>query len=228
MTDPTSPDDRRPPTRRSMGQDFRALTPSERRLWRAPIMWAAALAILLIPVIYVSVYLASVWDPYGNLTKLPAALVNVDAGITFQGQRYDLGARLVKTLHDDPPVRFVDYPSEAAAQAAVRRGEVYFALSIPADFSRKAIAGNSAEHGLLRLYSAEGTSYFASRVSASVADKVAAGLNAQLGDTRWNKVQRALVKVEQGFRDIRSATGQLKTGADQLVDGSGKLSSGAS
>ena len=226
MNDQTPNAVRLSPLRR-LGQEFRVLTPSERRLWRAPIMWAAALAILLIPVIYVSVYLASVWDPYGNLSKLPAGLVNADAGTTFQGQRYDLGSRLVKTLHDDPPVRFVDYPSEAAAQAAVRRGEVYFALSIPADFSRKALAGSSAEHGLLHLYSAEGTSYFASRVSASVTDKVAAGLNRQLGDSRWDKVQKALVKVEQGFRDIRRAAGQLKNGADGLVDGSAKLSSGA-
>ena len=148
MTDPSSPDARRLPPRRRLGQDFSALTPSERQLWRAPIMWAAAAAILLIPVIYVSVYLASVWDPYGNLSKLPAALVNADAGTTFQGQRYNLGDKLTETLRDDPPVKFVDYPSQAAAQAAVRRGEVYFALSIPADFSRKALAGSSAEHGL--------------------------------------------------------------------------------
>ncbi|WP_425144715.1 YhgE/Pip family protein [Deinococcus sp.] len=207
--------------------DLRTLTPSERRIWRAPLMWAAAVAILFIPVIYVALYLAGVWDPYGNLKQLPVALVNADVGTRYQGQRYTVGADLVRTLRADPPVKFTSYLSEAAAQAAVRRGEVYFALSIPADFSRKAVAGSSAEHGLLHLYSGEGTSYFASRVGSSVAKEVVTTLNARLGSTRWDKVQKALVTVQQGFSDLRTATLKLRDGADTLATGSAKLRAGS-
>jgi putative membrane protein len=207
--------------------DLRLLTPSERSLWRLPLMWAAAVAILFIPVVYVAVYLGSVWNPYGNLKKLPVALVNLDVGIDYGGKNYNLGGDLIQQFHEDPPVKFVRYQSERLAQQAVRRGEVYFALTLPADFSAHAIAGNSSEHGLLRLYSAEGTSYFASRVGSSIATTLASNLNERLSSTRWTKVQKSLVEVQQGFADLRAGVTKLKDGAGTLVTGTGKLESGA-
>ena len=35
-------------------------------------------AILMIPTIYTTLFLGSMWDPYGNLSKLPIAVVNQD------------------------------------------------------------------------------------------------------------------------------------------------------
>lgn len=225
MTEPTPIP--APPARRGVLADYRALTPSERSLWRFPLMWAAAIAILFIPLLYAGIYLASVWDPYGRLQDLPVALVNADAGTTARGERYDLGRDLVEKLEGDPPVKFVDYPTEAAAQDAVRRGDVYFALTIPRDFSQKAVAGSSAEHGRLLLYTAPGTSYFASRVGASVAREIATNLNETLGSNRWEVVQASLKDVQQGFRDIRDATRKLRDGAATLQNGAGDLATGA-
>ena len=217
----------RPPARTGLLGDLRTLTPAERGLWRLPLMWAAALAILFIPVIYVAVYLGSVWDPYGKLSALPVALVNLDGGTVYRGKPYNLGADLIQTFHENPPAKFVRYPSEAAAQNAVRRGEVYFALTLPADFSRKAIAGSSSERGLLRLYSAEGTSYFASRVGSSVATAIASTLNERLGTNRWDTVQASLAQVQQGFADLRAGAAKLKGGAATLAAGTGRLRAGA-
>ncbi|MFC6663513.1 hypothetical protein [Deinococcus multiflagellatus] len=91
----------RPPARTVLS-DFRRLTPSERALWRFPLMWLAALAILFIPLAYAGIYLASVWDPYGRLADLPVALVNVDQGTTLRGKRYTLGGDVVRELRKDP------------------------------------------------------------------------------------------------------------------------------
>ncbi|WP_157463816.1 YhgE/Pip domain-containing protein, partial [Deinococcus pimensis] len=226
MTEPTSE-----PTKttrpRGMLADYRTLTPSERSLWRYPLMWAAATAILFIPLAYAGIYLASVWDPYGSLDRLPVALVNADEGTTARGRTYNLGRDLVENLREDPPVKFVDYPTEAAAQAAVRRGDVYFALSVPNDFSRRAVAGSSAEHGRLHLYTAPGTSYFASRVGASVAKEITTSLNTKLGSNRWDVVQTSLEDVQKGFRDIKDATRRLRDGATSLQSGAGRLADGA-
>lgn len=215
------------PARSGLLHDLRQLTPSERGLWRLPLMWAAALAILFIPVIYVAVYLGSVWNPYGQLNKLPVALVVLDTGTVYRGKSYNLGTDLVQKFHENPPVRFVRYGSEAQAQRAVRRGEVYFSLTLPADFSRRAVAGNSAEHGLIRLYSAEGTSYFASRVGVSVAGSLASSLSARLGSTRWDTVQASLTRVQQGFGELRAGTAKLRDGASALAAGTGRLNTGA-
>jgi putative membrane protein len=208
-------------------QDLGTLSPAERGLWRLPLMWAAALAILFIPVIYVAVYLGSVWDPYGKLDQLPVALVNLDGGTVYRGKPYNLGADLIRSFHKDPPAKFVRYPSEAAARVAVRRGEVYFALTLPADFSGRAIAGSSSEHGLLRLYSAEGTSYFAGRVGNTLAASIAGQLNERLGTNRWDTVQTSLAQVQQGFADLRAGAAKLKDGAATLATGTGQLRTGA-
>ena len=223
----TTPDPGATPARRTFAHDLRLLTPAERSLWRLPLMWTAALAILFIPLIYVAVYLGSVWDPYGRISQLPVALVNLDQGTVYRGRSYDLGADLIRSFHDDPPAKFVRFPDEAAAQKAVRRGEVYFALTLPNDFSARAIAGSSGDHGLLRLYSADGTSYFASRVGSSIAASVSSKLNERLSSNRWETVQKSLAQVQQGFADLRAGTAKLRDGAGSLVGGTGRLQTGA-
>ncbi|MDB5045784.1 MAG: hypothetical protein JWQ08_1834 [Deinococcus sp.] len=231
MTEPVVPNVPTPesPPARSRGllADIRALTPTERGLWRAPLMWAASLAILFIPVVYVALYLGSVWDPYGNLPRLPVALVNSDAGATTRGEQVNLGRDLVTRLREDPPVKFVSYRTEASAQAAVRRGEMYFALTIPANFSAQAVKGESSSHGLLHLYSAPGLSYFASRVGSSLTERLTTDLNSELGSRRWEVVQASLSDVQQGFRDLKTATGKLRDGATTLAQGTTTLTTGA-
>lgn len=224
------PDAPTPPAAPRSGRlnaDYQALTPAERSLWRYPIMWAAAAAFLFVPLIYVGVYLMSVWDPAGNLPDLPAAIVNLDRGTVSRGETVNVGRDLLTELDRDPPVQFRRYPTQAQAEAAVRRGDVYFALTIPADFSRRAVSGSSSEHGLLQLYRAPGLNYYASTVSDRVASAIAEDLNATLGENRWEVVQSSLADVQQGFRDLRGATVKLADGAQTLLDGSGKLAGGA-
>ncbi|MFC6619004.1 hypothetical protein [Deinococcus radiophilus] len=48
-------------------RDFRRLTPSERSMWRWPMMWLGTAAIVVVPSLYAGINLASALDPYGNL-----------------------------------------------------------------------------------------------------------------------------------------------------------------
>ena len=47
-------------------------------LWNNKILIIVVMAIIVIPVIYAGLFLKSMWDPYGNLDKLPVAVVNND------------------------------------------------------------------------------------------------------------------------------------------------------
>ena len=40
------------------------------------IMLIVIVAIIAIPTIYTTLFLGSMWDPYGNIDKLPVAVVN--------------------------------------------------------------------------------------------------------------------------------------------------------
>ncbi|CAM4068096.1 YhgE/Pip domain-containing protein [Deinococcus marmoris] len=208
-------------------QDFKILTPAERSLWRHPMMWLSAAAIAVVPLLYAGIYLGSAIDPYGNLKNLPVALVNLDTGTRNRGEEVRLGAEVVRDLRDDPKFNYMGYPSEAAAQEAVRRGDAYFSLTLPADFSARAVTGSSSSHGLLKFYVSEGGSYFTSRVASTFATTLSEELNRTLGENRWKVVGDSLKDVQKGFNDIRTATGKLRDGAATLEDGTKALRGGA-
>ena len=54
------------------------------------------IVVLCIPIIYSFFYLKSYWDPYGNLTDMKIAIVNLDKGVDGTNQ----GSELVKELKD--------------------------------------------------------------------------------------------------------------------------------
>ncbi len=59
---------------------------------------AAVVAITLVPLLYGALYLWAFWDPYGNLDKIPVALVNLDRPVTVDGEQLSAGADLTVEL----------------------------------------------------------------------------------------------------------------------------------
>ena len=49
-----------------------------RRFLRGRLTAAALVVLAVIPLLYGALYLAAFWDPYGNLDRIPVALVNED------------------------------------------------------------------------------------------------------------------------------------------------------
>jgi hypothetical protein len=47
-----------------------------------PILRAAVIAIMLVPLLYGALSLWAFWDPYGKLDQMPVALVNEDRPVT--------------------------------------------------------------------------------------------------------------------------------------------------
>ena len=51
------------------------------------ILLIVIIAVIVIPTIYTTLFLGSMWDPYGNLDRLPVAVVNRDVPVTYAGKR---------------------------------------------------------------------------------------------------------------------------------------------
>ena len=49
-----------------------------KKLLSNKLMLVVIVAIIAIPTIYTTLFLGSMWDPYGNMDKLPVAVVNED------------------------------------------------------------------------------------------------------------------------------------------------------
>lgn len=181
----------------------------------------------LLPALFLLIQVASAWDPYGNLNKLPVGLVVLDRGTTYANQRIELGAEVKKNLLDKKSFDFRVYPSEAAVREAVDKSEVYFAAVVPADFSEKALRGEGANPSKLTLISAEGTSYFSNRLGKSFATSLSDTVNQTLEEKRWSAVISNLGSASDGLGQLKAGVGKLRDGAKKLSEGSSQLSSGA-
>ena len=57
-------------------------------LWRNKILMIVLVFIIAIPAIYTTLFLGSMWDPYGKLDELPVAVVNLDEPFDFLSALY--------------------------------------------------------------------------------------------------------------------------------------------
>mgnify|MGYP002626270650 CR=1 FL=1 len=67
-----------------------------RKLAGNKIMIVVMIALLLIPSIYTTLFLGSMWDPFAKLDRLPVAVVNEDKGTVFEGKSIQAGEDLVE------------------------------------------------------------------------------------------------------------------------------------
>jgi len=163
-----------------------------------PMLWLAVVTIAFLPTLYTVIYLGAVWDPYTRLDHLPVGLVMLDEGTNYQGKDYDLGRSLKEELEEKKPFHFIPFKNDTEAESAVRSGEVYFALIIPPDFSRKALSGEAS--GSLKLFTSQGTSFISNLMAKRFVAEIARRMNERIGIERWRRV---LVSAQDARRGIR-------------------------
>lgn len=207
------------PLRRGLGYEL--------ALYQQPKVFLAALALIFVPALYVLIYVSSVWDPYANLARLPGALVNQDLGDHRAGREINLGTQVAEKLEREKPFAFVRFATPATARAAVQQGQVFFALLIPPDFSRRALAaGQPAQLGL---YVSEGN-YTASLLTKRFATELAHQVNEQLGRERWSQlVGRGppdAPTLAEGLDALRAGAWRVARGSATLHEGSRRLDQG--
>ena len=61
------------------------------KISKNPWMIIILIAIITIPAIYTSVFLGSMWDPYGDADQLPVAVVNHDKKVNYEGKTLQVG-----------------------------------------------------------------------------------------------------------------------------------------
>ena len=100
-------------------------------------MLAALAAIILIPSIYTTIFLGSMWDPYGKVDHLPVAIVNNDEAAEYNGKTLNIGEELVDSLKENNSLKFT-FTNQESADEGLENGTYYMVISIPANFSQNA------------------------------------------------------------------------------------------
>jgi len=201
---------------------------------RFPTLGWSVLGVLLIPALYAFIYLASVWDPAARTSLLPAAIVNLDAGVEYRGQRAQVGAELAASLQARQTFGFHIYTDEQVARRAVREGSAVLALIIPRDFSANAVPGLQAGAGRLIIYTSEGNNYTAAGMARRFAAELGHQVNETLNEKRWELVlttaagsQRSVRSLKEGVAQLRAGSHELDAGLVQAETGTRTLSDGA-
>lgn len=194
---------------------------------RFPKLLLAALVVVLIPSIYLLIYLSSVWDPAARTGALPVGLVNQDQGVSYRGQSLNIGRDLMDRLRQNNHFGYRESASEDEARQLVRRGQLAFALIIPADFSANAVPGLQAGRGRLVVYTSAGNNYESSVLASQFAKALGEDVNRTLNERRWSLVLSASAGSQQNVDRLRQGLAQLRAGASELALGAAKAEAGS-
>lgn len=198
-----------------------------RFFFRYPRMLLASTAVVLIPALYLVIYLASVWDPAGRTGALGVALVNLDRGMRHQGHSFNIGQDIVAALHREARFAYRDMSREDEARRQVRNGQLAFALIIPPEFSADTLPGRQAGAGRPVIYSSEGNNYQSALLARHFAETLGHQINEQLNAQRWQRVLATARTAHARFGEFRQGMEALRQGARRLSQGAGQTASGA-
>ena len=208
------------PRRGQWGFQMRWLALLEWRFFRLhrPLIWAA-MVVLLIPAIYLLIYLYSVWDPSGRATALPVGLVNLDQGFTYRDKNLNIGNEVLNKLQAQQQFGFRTLDNEQEARHQVRAGQLAFALIVPANFSANALPGLRDGQGQLVIYTSAGNNYQSSVLASQFARVLGEDVNRTLNEQRWSLVLSANAGSQHSVDRLREGLSQLNQGAKELMQG---------
>ncbi len=199
-----------------------------KRLLHNPLLIVVIAAIVLIPSIYAGFFLASMWDPYGELDKLPVAVVNLDRGAVYDGKELQIGQDLADNLREDGSLNFT-FTDEASAEQGLRDGSYYMVVIIPEDFSYKAstVTTSSPEKMELIYETNPATNYVAMKLSESAMTKIEMSLQQKISEEYTETIFEKFGDVSDGMHEAAEGALQLVEGEGRLTDGVSQINNGA-
>ena len=189
-------------------------------LWHNKLLMVVLLVIILIPAMYAGFFLASMWDPYGDLKYLPVAVVNKDKAVTYNDKELTIGDDLAENLADNDSMAF-NVVDEKTAEKGLKNGTYYMVITIPQDFSKNAstLMDDDPKQMVLDYKTNPGRNYISMKLSESAMKEIKENLTEEVTRTYAETVFDSLTTIEDGFQDAVDGTNDMLDGEDKLLDG---------
>lgn len=187
----------------------------------------ALMAIITIPTIYTTLFLGSMWDPYGKIDNLPVAVVNNDVATKYEDIDVNVGEKLVDSLKENDSLAF-NFVDEETASKGLENGTYYMVITVPKDFSKNAttLLDKTPKKMVLDYATNPGKNYIASKMSQSALSKIQTTIANTVTQTYAETVFDQLGIISDGFQEAADGSLELKDGLGKLKDGGEKLSGG--
>ena len=190
-------------------------------IFKKPTFIIVMIGISLIPALYNIIFLSSMWDPYGQVSELPVAVVNNDKEASYNGNTMAIGKDMVSNLKENKTLDF-HFVNEEEGKKGLDDGEYYMVVTLPSDLSEKAtsILTNHPEQMQIDYQTSSGRSFIASKMSDSAMT--------QLKQTVSTNVTETYTKaLFQKMSDLKSGINKAADGSEQPADGTNQLAKGS-
>ena len=195
-------------------------------IFKKPTFIIVMIGISLIPALYNIIFLSSMWDPYGQLSDLPVAVVNNDKEASYNGNSMSIGKDMVSNLKENKTLDF-HFVDEEEGKKGLENGDYYMVVTLPSDLSEKAasILTNHPEQMQIDYQTSSGHSFIASKMSDSAMTQLKQNVSTNVTETYTKALFDKMVELKDGMSQAASGSEKLTDGADQLVAGSQTLTS---
>ena len=195
-------------------------------IFKKPTFIIVMIGISLIPALYNIIFLSSMWDPYGQLSELPVAVVNNDKEATYNGNTMAIGKDMVSNLENNKSLDF-HFVNEEEGKKGLENGDYYMVVTLPSDLSEKAasILTDHPEQMNIDYQTSSGHSFIASKMSDSAMTQLKQNVSASVTETYTKALFQKMGDLKSGLTKAANGSEQLANGAGQLAVGSQTLSS---
>ena len=185
------------------------------------------IGIALIPSLYAVIFLSSLWDAYGNVNKLPVAIVNQDRAAKINGKTQHLGNNLTKNLVDGKQLKIIKTTKSQAA-SGLKSGKYYMTITIPSDFTENSgtLLSSNPVQPEIKIAHNTGQGFIAEKMTTSAAEKLQTKVSQSLQKVYSQTLVAATTASKDGFNTGSEGASKLSSGISQLQDGTKQLQTG--
>jgi len=164
------------------------------------------------------------WDPYGQLSDLPVAVINNDKEASYNGNSMSIGKDMVSNLKENKTLDF-HFVDDEEGKKGLEDGNYYMVVTLPSDLSKKAtsILTNHPEQMKIDYQTSSGHSFIASKMSDSAMTQLKQNVSTNVTETYTKALFNKMVDLKNGISQAASGSEKLTDGANQLVAGSQTL-----
>ena len=193
-------------------------------IFKKPTFIIVMIGISLIPALYNVIFLSSMWDPYGQLSDLPVAVVNNDKEASYNGNSMSIGKDMVSNLKENKTLDF-HFVDEEEGKKSLENGDYYMVVTLPSDLSEKATSILTAHPEQMQIdyQTSSGHSFIASKMSDSAMTQLKQNVSTNVTETYTKALFNKMIDLKDGMNQAASGSEKLTDGANQLVAGSQTL-----
>lgn len=179
------------------------------RAWLGPVLVITALMALLS-----TMYLGYVIDPEKNLHDFPIALVNQDDGEIRDGTPINIGDQITEALTEQVPADKIDLrvTGIAEAQRLLGHGEVYGAIVLPSDLSKRlsilgagSVVPGEIDRPAITVITNPRTGTYATQIVQIVTNRALKQVDAEVGKQLTATVETELAAAPAGGTELSGA-----------------------